>query len=267
MNNMHLTGRTALVTGSSRGIGMAIAAELAEQGARVIICGRNQAKLNAAQNKVAERGGSVSAIAVDGTKPNEVKKLFGRIKKIGQLDILVNNIGGVPTFGDFFSLTDKDWRDALELNLMSMVYFSREAIPLLKKSKHARIINIATVPARQPGQFNPHYSAAKAGMVNVSKHLANVLATEGILVNAVLPSTIAGENFKKRARDRAKRDRVPLAQAEQTLRAEDAAKVPLGVLGEADDVAGLVAFLASDAARYITGACISVDGGTTRAAF
>jgi len=259
-----LHNRTALVTGSSAGIGRTIALAFARAGAQVIVCGRNKKTLTKTEREIRALSPKSKAYQVDGTKPDQVKKTMTKIKV---LDILVNNIGGVTTFGDFFTLCDKDWKDALDLNFLSMMYFSREAVPLLKKSSRARIINICTIPARQPGNFNPHYSAAKAAMLNLSKYLSNCLAQDNILVNSILPGTIQGEDLEKRIRDRARRDRSTVAAARAKITKENKGKNPLGKLGEPDDIASLALFLASDKAKFMTGTSIGLDGGATRSIF
>ena len=261
-----LKNRVALVTGGSRGIGKTIALSLAKEGADIILCGRGSEALEKTRAEVEKLGVKAYAKSLDATKPNEVGELFSEIvERIGGLDILVNNIGGVTRFGAFEDLETKDWIETMELNFMSMVHFSKEALPWLKKSKHARIINISTIPARQPGFFNPHYNAAKAAMLNLSKYLANNFAKDGVLVNSICPSTIRGENWNERVADRAKRDGINTEEAEAKMVAEETKKVPLGTLGEPEDIASVVVFLSSDKARFITGTSIDVDGGVSRA--
>ena len=260
--------RLALITGSSSGIGKAIASTLASQGADIIICGRQAKFLEAAQREIEKLGTKVYSYSLDATKPQEVRGLFEKVvRKIGRLDILVNNVGRAEPFGGFFDLSDEDWKSAYDLNFMSMVYFSREAIPWLKSSGNGRIINIATLPARQPGFFNPHYSAAKAAMLNLNKHLANILAKDNILVNAICPSTLKGGGWDRNVSDRARRDKLSLKDAEALMEAEEKKKSPLGRLGKPNDIAELTAFLSSDQANFITGTCIDVDGGTVRSIF
>lgn len=266
--DLSLKNRVALVSGSSRGIGKAIALELAKAGADVILCGKTNEALQKVKSEMEKTGVRVYAQSVDATKLDEVAKFFSEtVGKIGRLDILVNNVGGVTKFGSFENLEDKDWRETIDLNFMSMVYFSKAALPWLKKSDQARIINISTVPARQPGTYNPHYSASKAAMLNLSKYLANNFAKDKILVNAICPSTIVGDNWDERIGDRSKREKVSLEEARKIMENEEKGKVPLGELGLPADIASLVLFLASAKSRFITGACIGVDGGVARSIF
>lgn len=260
--------RLALVTGSTHGIGKAIAGVLAENGADIIICGRNRESLEATKAEIGKSGTKVYGFALDASKPDEVKKLFEEVvAEAGRLDILVNNVGRAEPFGGFFDLSDEDWENTFNLNFMSMVYFCRAAIPWLRKSNRGRIINIASLSARQPGIWNPHYSAAKAAMLNLNKHLANLLAKDNILVNAICPSTLKGGGWERNAADRARRDGLSLKDAEALMESEEKKKSPLGRMGTLEDIAELTAFLASERANFITGTSLQVDGGTVRSIF
>lgn len=267
-----LKDRVALVTGGSRGMGKAIAVELAKEGVKVIICGRSPERLAEAKKEIYAESFTfiqfrkpVHTFLVKATNPNDIKSIFScLVSDIGRLDILVNNVGGAEKFGDFFSLTDEDWEGAWKLNFMSMVYFCREAILFLKKSDQARIINISSLPAHQPGFFNPHYSAAKAAMLNLNKYLANTLAKDNILVNAICLSTLKGGGWDRNVRDRAVRDGISHEEAEKIIEEEECKKTPLGRIGMPEDVAKLAVFLSSSANNYITGSVIDIDGGIRR---
>lgn len=254
--------RTALVTGASHGIGRSIALALADHGASIIACGRNHESLCQVHDEVLKRHSECLIKSThDATDPREVERLFCGMTK---LDILVNNIGGAEKFGSFFDLTDEDWDRAYHLNFMTMVYFSRAAIPFLRRSDGGRIINIASLPAHQPGFFNPHYSAAKAAMVNLSKHLANILARDNILVNVICPSSLKGGGWERNIENRARGEGISVEEAAQKMESDENAKSPLRRMGMPEDVAELVAFLASDRGNFITGTCIDVDGGISR---
>lgn len=262
--DLRLQNRTALITGASHGIGKAIAQAFAREGAGVVMCARNKVHLmNAWIDMKSYAGVTVYGVQVDVTKPEEVTRLFANWM-YGGPDILVNNVGGAEQFGDFFSLSDEDWHRAYELNFMSVVHMCREAIPWLKKSDCARIINISSLPAHQPGRFNPHYSAAKAAVENLTKYLGNFLAEDNILVNAVAPSTIKGGGWERNVVDRALRDGIFAEEAEKRMETEESKKSPLGRIGTLEDVANTVLFLASPLNNYITGSVIDVDGGIRR---
>lgn len=262
---LSLKGCTALVTGSSHGIGLEIVSSLASEGADLIICGRQAAALEKTKSEIEKMGVHVDVSCVDATDPKSVKKLFDHVvQKIGRLDILVNNVGGAEKFGSFFDLSNDDWQRAYALNFMSMVYFTRESIPFLKRSKQASIINISSIPAHQPGWFNPHYSTSKAAMLNLSKHLANLLAKDNILVNTICPGTLNGGGWERNIRHKAERLGLSFEQAEKLMKKEEEAKVPLNRIGGPEDIASMVVFLTSERARFITGECINIDGGVTR---
>lgn len=265
----NLSGKIALVTGSSRGIGKAIAAALFRDGATIILSGRDEENLKAARLELissARSDSEIYCVRADATKALEIKNIFNDPLwgKLGKLDILVNNVGGPLKFGDFFGITDDDWLADWNFNFMSMVRFTREALPRLKNSGDGRVINISAVPARQPGEFIPQYAASKAAMLNLNKYLANTLAKDNILVNAICPNTLEGGAWEKNARGRAIKDGISEIEAAERMRLSALKKSPLQRMGTPEDVANLAVFLASDAARHITGTVISVDGGTTR---
>lgn len=259
-----LKGRTALISGGSAGLGKAIALELASNGADIIIYSRHIEKLLAARAEIIKHGTNVQVRVVDAMAAGEVSAMLELEIK---LDILINNVGGALKFGDFDSLSVQEWRDTMNLNFLSMVFFSRSAMPLLKKSPCGRIINISSLPAHQPGRFNPHYSAAKAAMLNLNKHLSSTLAEFNILVNAVCPGTMQGGAWADNVKHLAERTGCDLVEAEKEMIQTESKKSPLGRIAQLSDVAALVAFLCSDKAQFITGGCFNVDGGVTKSAW
>ena len=264
--DLELKGRTALITGSSSGLGKAIALALAQEGADVIINGRNRETINNTATEIGIKSNTnIHSCHVDATDPEGIKNFFRTngfwLKK---LDILVNNVGNLEKFGNFSNLEDKDWMRSYELTFMSMVRFTREALPLLKKSPGASILNIGSLVSHQPGKFNHHYVAAKAAILAVSKQMANEFGAFGIRVNVVCPSTIKDGGWIRNVQDRAKRMNVSPQEAEQAMEDDAKARSPLGTIGHADDVSGLIVFLASDKAKFLTGHCYNVDGGITR---
>lgn len=263
--DLRVIGRTAIVTGGSKGIGRAIAKSLADEGVNVAICARDTESLMEAQMEIVSSGGNSIAIPADVTRPESVRKVVeATIERFGALDILVNNAGGATKFGGFCELNHQDWLDAFELNVGSAVCFIRESLPWLRKSEAARIINICSISGVQPGSYNPHYAASKAALINLSKHIANQFAPENILVNAVCPGPVHSSSWDKNIERIGHIRGIPFDQARAQVESEEAGKIPLGWVGNGDDVAGLVTFLASDKAAWITGSCFHVNGGKLR---
>ena len=180
----------------------------------------------------------------------------------------MNNIGWVDTIIPFEELTDELWYRAFEFNVMTTVRFCREAIPWLEQSKHANIVNIASMSAKQVGAWNYHYCAAKAAQVNLSSGLSRHLGKKGIRVNAVCPSTVKGEGMWERdVPDSARIRGTSLEEAAVHIEKKVRAKTSLNAICVPEDVAEFVAFLVSDRARFITGTAVSIDGGGTRSVF
>lgn len=258
--DINLRGRIALVTGSSQGLGLEIARVLGKSGARIIICSSNKQRIDAARNDLQNDGVIVNNFFADARDILSVRQLF--LWNINKLDILINNVGGAPKFGRFEDLTDEDWHNTFELNVMSAVRFTREALPLLKKSPHGgRIINISSFVAVQPGRFNPDYLTAKAGLVNLTKYIANEYGKNGIRANVICPNTLRGGGLSKNAKDMAQREGIGIKEAEEKILENAKNKNPLGKVGKLADVANLALFLSSDAGQFYTGQCFMADGG------
>lgn len=266
--DLGLKGRTALVTGSSRGIGKAIAIAMAKEGCNLILCARNSLKLAKVADEIGlQDSGWIEWASVDAVDPNSIKTFFNMLTnlQINKIDVLVNNVGGgtgkpLPLFG----LTESDWLEMYKLNVLSMVWFTENALPFLERSDQARIINIGSATSHQPGLFNPHYGAAKSAMDFLTKRMANELAPKGICVNIIGPHALDCENFERDVRDRAQRQNITTEQAREVMVKEVTAKIPMGRQGVNEDVANLAVYLASALASFITGAYIPVDGGTYR---
>ncbi len=262
--DLGLDGRAALVGGASKGIGKAIAREFVSEGARVMICSRSAENLAAAAEEIrSETGKEVEYAVCDMASHDDIKRtVAAAAEKLGGLDIVVNNAGGPPT-GTFQDLDERYWRHAIDQNLLSTVRTIREALPHLKRSGSGRIINVTSVAVKQPIDGLILSNATRLAVVGLAKTLSRELAPEGITVNNVCPGNIATERLISLIEERAARQGQTLADAVSL----EEGRVPMGFLGEAADVAGLVAFLASDRARYITGTTIQVDGGSTTAVF
>lgn len=265
--DLGLKGRLAFVTGSSRGLGKVIAQTLAQEGVNLFIHGHTDETVFKTADEISEKFGVKTwPCVIDATDAKEIKYFFelSTFTSIGKLDILINNVGNIETFGRFEDLKDEDWQKSFELTFMSAVRFTREAIPYLEKSGQGRIINISSLPSHQPSHFNPHYSAVKAALNNLTKHLANVLGPKNILVNAICPSTLKGGGWERNVQSRAQRENITISEAETLMEKEEIGKSPIGKIGTLEDVANLVVYLASDKANFLTGHIYDVDGGITR---
>lgn len=239
-----LTGMTALVTGASGGIGSAIAKALAERGATIALSGTRNLTLMELIPELKGEGHIV--VPCDLSDAEQVDALIPTvIEKLGKLDILVNN-AGITRDGLVMRMSDDDWSDVLNVNLESAFRLVRAAARPMMKARHGRIISITSVVGAtgNPGQVN--YVASKAGLVGMSKALAQELASRGITVNCVAPGFIASPMT----------DALTDAQKEEINR-----KIPAGKMGTGDDVAAAVAYLASNEASYVTGQTLHVNGG------
>jgi 3-oxoacyl-[acyl-carrier protein] reductase len=264
--DLNLKGRLALVTGSTRGLGRTIAEVLAEEGAEVIITGRNKESLTKAVKEMKSKFPLRAwGYTVDATDTEAVGSLFrtSLIALRGKLDILVNNVGNIEKFGSFTELTDEDWFRCYNLTFMSAVRFTREALPFLKASGSGKIINISSIISHQPGSF-PQYSSSKAALNNLTKYLANNLAKDKILVNGICPSSLKSGAWGNIVRDKAKRENITFEEAEKIIEKRESEKSPIGRMGTHREIAEQVVMLASDKNSYMTGEIINVDGGSTR---
>ncbi len=256
-----LQGKAALVTGASRGIGRAIALDLARNGARVCCVARNEQALLSVVREISDAKGFATHLVADLSQQTDYSAIIRTVtERCGALDILVNNVGGVGDVKSHEDLSLPDWMKAFQLNLFSVVGLTYAAVDTLRTSKAGRIINIGSLTSVEPGFFNPHYAAAKAALLSFSKTLASMYAKDGVLVNTLCVGPIESESFHENIEKIAGTGGDP-AQVRHT----EMNKVPLGRLGRPDEVAATVSFLASEAASFITGSCITVDGGKRRA--
>jgi 3-oxoacyl-[acyl-carrier protein] reductase len=252
--DLGLEGRRAIVTGGSKGIGLAAASELVAEGARVAICSRHADELDAAAKAIGSE--HVFAQVADVTDAAQVSAFVdAAADALGGLDILVNNAGGARP-GNFETLTDEDWQRDLDVKLFSQIRCVRAALPHLRRSDAARVINVNAVYAKYPDPAFFATTVNRAACLNLNKALAAEFGAENILVNSVnigFVVTPQWENIRRR--------RAPDTGLDEFLAGLAAAEVPLGRFGTVEEVSGLIAFLAGSRAGYITGAVIDVAGG------
>ena len=265
MTGIDLSGVTALVTGSSRGIGWEIARQMGLAGASVTLCARDGKNLDLAVERLRALDIRCHPIGADLRAADAPRRVVeAAAAHWGALDVLVNNVGGLPSTGRLEDLDDDQWLACFEINAMSTVRFCRAALPYLKKSRQPRIINITSAVAEQPGLFNPHYSAAKAFVWNLSRHLANALACDGILVNCIAPGIVDTDSWNTYIVEKAAAESIPIEVCRATESGRAAASVPLARLGQAQEVAFLATVLASAQSSFVTGSNLRVDGGKVR---
>ncbi|HVO22789.1 MAG TPA: SDR family NAD(P)-dependent oxidoreductase [Candidatus Margulisiibacteriota bacterium] len=270
--DLSLINKIALVTGASKGIGAAIAHELAREGADIAICAREPAPLEETAHHLTALGRQVVAVAADLATTAGVQSVVdAALARFGRVDILVNNVGGAGGPGGFMNLQDEHWQRAWDLNVMAAVRFSRALIPGMVERRWGRIINIGSTSGREPDVVVVHYNCAKAGLLALSKTLANTYSKDGVLVNCVLPglthTPALAVSAAKRLQER--------GESIEGLTPDDLVNryyvprrpLPIGRVGRPDDLAGIVAFLASDRAAFITGAAINVDGGWVKSIY
>lgn len=241
-----LAGRVAIVTGGSRGIGLAIARLLAEDGASVVVSGRDAAHLEAAVKELEALGAAALGVAADATRREDVDRLVEQAReRFGRVDVLVNN-AGITRDQLLVRMKDDDWDQVLDTNLRGVFLMTRAVGKVMMRQKSGRIINIASTAGAMgnPGQVN--YSAAKAGVIGLTKAAARELAHWNILVNAVAPGLIETDMAAA----------IPAEAREALIQ-----QVPLKRIGHGREVAEVVRFLAGDGSAYITGQTIHVNGG------
>ena len=247
--DLGLKDKIAIVSGASKGIGKAIALELAREGCKVILCARGEEDLQDAANEVGEVG-YASAVPADVTKAEEVERLVGEtVDRHGGVDILVNNAGGIGRPAAFEELSDEEWFEVLDLNLLSAVRFTRAVLPQMRKQRWGRIINVASESGIQPDPFMPHYNASKAAVHQLTKSLAAEWAPHHVRVNALAPGYV-------------KTAMAPVD--EPRFRRHWIEDAPMQRYAVPDELGPSLVYLASDASSFMSGSVVLVvDGGYT----
>jgi 3-oxoacyl-[acyl-carrier protein] reductase len=256
--DLQLTGKTAVVAASSQGLGRAIAEVLLQEGANVVISGRDESKLKKVASEL-QAYGEVAYKQTDITKPEDIKGLMSMASDtFGGIDILINNAGGPPA-GSFEVLSDQDWLNSFELNLLSYIRLIREALPFLKVNG-GKIINIASSSIKEPIPGLILSNTFRTGMVGMTKTLSQELAPYQVMINTVAPGKIATDRVHHLDQFNADKLGVTREEIEETSKNS----IPLKRYGRPEEFAKVVAFLVSDANSYMTGSSFLVDGGMVK---
>ena len=261
-----INARVVIVTGASKGLGLALSRCLYQSGYAVVAMARNIKSLQDIQTQwTTKNAGELLALPVDATDQCAVQAAVHTVKEqFGRIDVLINNVGGLPSTGQFQDLTALDWSDCFNLNVMSAVYFCQACHATLAAASHARVVNLSSITAVEPGVFNPHYSACKAAILNLTKHLASAWASDNITVNAIAAGTFDSPSLRTVIADKARAQGRELSELTDEFIGGLTQKIPLGRLGSAEEVADLIAFLVSEQSCWITGSTLCIDGGKHR---
>lgn len=259
--DLGLRGKVALVAAASKGLGRAIAEELAREGAAVVMCARGEEQLLQARDQIAgATGADVIAIAGDVSTPSDVQKIVQHsVESFGRIDILVTNAGGPPS-GKFESLTPEMWKQAVDLTLMSVINLTSLVLPGMKERRWGRIINVTSIAVKQPVDGLMLSNSLRSAVTGFARTLANEVAPLGITVNNLLPGYTRTERVEQLSDAAAKREGI----TRQAARGKWESEIPAGRLGEPAEFGALAAFIASERASYITAQSIAVDGGWIR---
>jgi 3-oxoacyl-[acyl-carrier protein] reductase len=256
--DLGLSGRAAIVTGATRGIGLATARRLLDEGTAVLLVGRDAETL---ERTADDLGGKVETAAADVTSRTGAARIVDTaLHCFDHVDILVNN-AGTSENKPLADLTDDDWESQWELNVMGPMRLMRAVVPRMAEAGWGRVVNVASSSGKRPSPSNAAYSVAKAAELSLSRVYADTYAGTGVLVNAVAPGAVASELWTGEGGLAEQAARRHGTTREDALRAA-AQKIPLGRLGEPEEIAAVIVFLCSEAAANVTGAAWSVDGGT-----
>jgi len=260
---LNLKNKNAIVCASSQGLGKAAALDLAEEGVNLAICSRDQDKINKVKEEIHQKINSeikVIALQVDLDSPDEIQAFYKQVENdLGSVDILVNNNGGPPP-STFEQLSDDDWQKAFNSTMMSCLRLSKLVIPNMKKNAWGRIINISSVSVKTPVNGLFLSNSLRMGVLGWAKALSDELAPHGVTVNTVCPGYTRTERVEAILETQSNSSGLKKEEIEKSI----AENIPMKRVGEAEDLAGLITFLASEKADYMTGLAIQVDGGSAR---
>jgi 3-oxoacyl-[acyl-carrier protein] reductase len=263
--DLGLTDRVAIVTGASKGIGQATAHLLANEGASLVLCARDDVQLDSAISELRDAGTEAIGIAGDVVESAVTEAIVeAALAAFGRIDVVVNNAGGESGRSGFDELTDEDWERVYRLNVVAPSRLIRAVLPVMRERGWGRIVNVSSYTARVPEPFCLPYAAAKAALVNLTRGLSRTCAAEGILVNCVLPGLTATNGVVERFAEAANSS----GRSSEDLLAAMLRRAPIdaGRMGTPMEVAAMIGFLASEQASWISGSAFAVDGGTVRTA-
>lgn len=260
--DLGLKGKRAIVMAASRGLGYACAAGLAREGCHLVICSRDEKRVEAAADTIRrETGAKVKALVADVSSAGEAARLVqAAVSEYGGLEIVVHNAGGPPA-GETLAMSEEQWQKAFEQNLLSFTRIVGAAAPEMEKARYGRVLTIASSSIKQPIPNLALSNAIRAGVWGTAKTLSRELAPKGILVNVIAPGRIDTERIAELDQANAQK----AGKSIEDVRKASLASIPLGRLGRPEEFANLVVFLSSQAASYITGQAITVDGGAGNA--
>jgi len=266
--NMGLRGRACVVTGASRGIGRETARLLCEEGAGVLLVGRDEERLAAAVEEAgaagADAGGRAEPLALDVTADDAGERLLAAAtERFGALDVLVNNAGAAQ-WRDLDEVPDEDWRAQYELNVMAPLRAMRAAAPPMAERGWGRIVNVCSTAGKRPSAAMPEYSVAKAAELSLSRLFADRYAKPGVMVNAICPGPVEAELWMEPGGLLDQSQRMSGAGSRAEALEAAGGKRPIGRLAEVEEIAAAIVFLCSERASYVSGAAWSVDGGTVQ---
>jgi len=250
-----LKGKVVAVTGGSEGIGRAAVQRFVAEGAKVAFCARRKEALDKLADEMRKAGGDVMCMTADASKAGEMEAFIeATVKHFGRIDVVVNNAGGSGQSA-FASVLDDAWQNDINIKVFAQIRTSRAAIPHMKKQGGGRIINLNMVGAKQPGAAMFPTTVSRAAGLALTKGLSKEVAADNILVNVVAVGKIKSAGQERGAA----RNKITVEEHY----ARNSKSIPMGRMGESEEVANVIAFLASDAASYVTGCCINVDGGVS----